>query len=238
MHNDTYADSALIQFFYNYGIQKMDPKLCSGQENHSTPNIAPFIPLSLFLLSSLSRQGWPSFDELNSKDEKDVTLKCWNEALVHLTLTHKSPRLSRNLFLFFEFMMKLLKGAQLKPAIQEFGTKLGIDFEAILAMNQTDIDLVELAFGNACYIHETMPVVLYLAYKYDSDVQGALLANANCGGNATHRGAILGAILGAAFGFSALPPTLVQGLTVKEDLDQDVSKFLSLLGLEEKSTNN
>lgn len=55
-------------------------------------------------------------------------------------------------------------------------------------------------FSSACYIDGAFPSVLYLAAKYAEDcpVQ-ALLANANVGGDTAHRGAVLGAILGARY---------------------------------------
>lgn len=54
-------------------------------------------------------------------------------------------------------------------------------------------------------VHDSLPAVLFLAYKYAEPQQfrAALLANANVGGNTVHRGAILGAILGAAHGNQA-----------------------------------
>jgi hypothetical protein len=54
-------------------------------------------------------------------------------------------------------------------------------------------------------VHDSLPAVLFLAYKYAApdQVRAALLANANVGGNTVHRGAILGGILGAAHGSRA-----------------------------------
>ena len=55
-------------------------------------------------------------------------------------------------------------------------------------------------FGLSCYVHETMPLVLYLAYKHSEPtpqaIKAALLANANIGGNTTHRGFVLGVLPG------------------------------------------
>ena len=47
--------------------------------------------------------------------------------------------------------------------------------------------------------------MLYLAARYSDDLGAALIANANVGGDNCHRGAILGALLGAALGFQAIP---------------------------------
>ena len=68
-------------------------------------------------------------------------------------------------------------------------------------------------FGLSCYVHDSLPAVLYLAYKYaePSQASQALLANTNVGGNTVHRGAILGAILGAV---SLQTPTPTAGLAM------------------------
>ena len=65
-------------------------------------------------------------------------------------------------------------------------------------------------FGLSCYVHDSLPAVLYLAYKYaePSQASQALLANTNVGGNTVHRGAILGAILGAVSLRTPPPPAL------------------------------
>jgi len=52
--------------------------------------------------------------------------------------------------------------------------------------------------ATACYCEQTFTIVLYLAYKYWDDPKKALLVNANLGGHSTARGAVLGAIMGAA----------------------------------------
>jgi ADP-ribosyl-[dinitrogen reductase] hydrolase len=55
--------------------------------------------------------------------------------------------------------------------------------------------------STACYCEQAFAVVLYLAYKYAHDPpQTALLQNVMLGGHSTSRGAVLGAILGAAHG--------------------------------------
>jgi ADP-ribosyl-[dinitrogen reductase] hydrolase len=55
--------------------------------------------------------------------------------------------------------------------------------------------------STACYCEQAFAVVLYLAYKYANDPpHTALLQNVMLGGHSTSRGAVLGAILGAAHG--------------------------------------
>jgi ADP-ribosylglycohydrolase len=53
--------------------------------------------------------------------------------------------------------------------------------------------------ATTCYCEHAFIVALYLAYKYGpNDPRQALIQNANFGGHSTARGAVLGAILGAA----------------------------------------
>jgi len=53
-------------------------------------------------------------------------------------------------------------------------------------------------FSTACYCEQAFPIVLYLCYKYKDDPRKALAQNVMLGGHSTARGAIVGAILGAA----------------------------------------
>ena len=57
-----------------------------------------------------------------------------------------------------------------------------------------------------------MPSVLYLALKYHNEPAQGLIANTNLGGDNVHRGAVLGALLGAANGLEAFPARWVKGL--------------------------
>ena len=60
-------------------------------------------------------------------------------------------------------------------------------------------------FSTACYCEQTIAIVLYLAYKYHDNPRKALLQNVMLGGHSTSRGAVLGAILGAAHGADQVP---------------------------------
>jgi len=59
--------------------------------------------------------------------------------------------------------------------------------------------------STACYVEQALAIVFFLAYKYFEDPRKALLQNVMLGGHSTARGAVLGAILGAAHGADAVP---------------------------------
>jgi ADP-ribosylglycohydrolase len=63
------------------------------------------------------------------------------------------------------------------------------------------LDRPNSRLSTACYCEHAFTLVLYLAYKYGSDdPRKALIQNVSLGGHTTARGAVLGAILGAAHG--------------------------------------
>ena len=52
----------------------------------------------------------------------------------------------------------------------------------------------------ACYLPDSFTASLYLSWKYAGEFSAGILANAHCGGDNCHRGAVVGALLGAANG--------------------------------------
>ena len=67
---------------------------------------------------------------------------------------------------------------------------------------QPDTYIIGQRFSPACYIAESMPASLYLAWKYHDEFDAGIIANAMCGGDNCHRGAAVGSLLGAANGVS------------------------------------
>jgi hypothetical protein len=98
----------------------------------------------------------------------------------------------------------------------------------------TDTQLVADVFGPACYIASSLPVVLYLAYKYSADdyahdaptaFRRALLANTNAGGENCHRGSALVALMGAAVGVDNIDKELLTGLAAYPQLREELELF-------------
>ena len=83
--------------------------------------------------------------------------------------------------------------------------------------------------GTACYCEHTFSTVLFLAYKYgEADPEKALLQNVMLGGHSTARGAVLGAILGAAHGRDGLP--FVQDLCALNSIQDEVDRLMKTVG--------
>ena len=219
-HDDTYADTAHIQFFYRYS-KGMSPRQCAGVENHSTGNIGSTVALPVILAAGLLAGRWGDSGTTLSVDEATYAA-AERAVLEHVALTHQSSRLQVYLRVMCRLFARLLSGVALRTALRIAGADLGIDFDELLATSNdlqrravqrqrgarrslsgvgafVDLPVVVQAFGLACYIHDALPTTLYLAFKYHEPAQAAtgLLANANIGGNTADRGAILGALFGA-----------------------------------------
>jgi hypothetical protein len=87
-------------------------------------------------------------------------------------------------------------------------------------------------YSTACYIEHSLPSLLFLAYKYADTPAAGLLANTNAGGENCHRGAALGALLGAAHGMAAWPDALTGGLAAAGEIRAEAD---ALAGLVEKA---
>ena len=77
---------------------------------------------------------------------------------------------------------------------------VGIDLKRLASQVRSDNEVAGGRYSTACYINDSWPVILYLAYAYADDLKAALLPNTNLGGDNVHRGAVLGLILGLGTG--------------------------------------
>src|SRR5271166_710340 len=74
--------------------------------------------------------------------------------------------------------------------------------------------------------HRDTYVEEYLAWKYADDFEAGVIANANVGGDNCHRGAVLGAMLGAAAGTDRMASRFFKRLHAATVLRQLVDKLL------------
>ena len=72
-----------------------------------------------------------------------------------------------------------------------------------------DRAVVGSVLSPACYIEEAFPAALFLAWRHAGDFAAGTRANALCGGDNCHRGAVVGSLLAAR---SSIPHPLLAGL--------------------------
>ena len=78
-----------------------------------------------------------------------------------------------------------------------------------------DLDAIHL-LGKGWVAEETLAIAIYCALKYPEDLEKALIAAVNHGGDSDSTGAITGTILGAALGESAIPDKFLEKLELRE----------------------
>ena len=99
------------------------------------------------------------------------------------------------------------------------------DLGALVADSSVE-DVVLKKFGTACYPEHGLPLILFLAAKQEFEVEAALLANANAGGDNVHRGAVLGLLVGAAS--ETFPQHLRDGLQDSESIGNEIDAFVDV----------
>jgi len=75
-------------------------------------------------------------------------------------------------------------------------------------------------------IEECFKSLIYFAYKYYEDPEIALIINANSCGDNVSRGALLGALMGAAYGYSSLPQWSKEGLIDRDEITKELTTFI------------
>jgi ADP-ribosylglycohydrolase len=121
----------------------------------------------------------------------------------HVGLTHAHANVLRAADTLARLLFRIHEGVALREAIRrEAGDWISTSKAGSWA-GQPDTHVIGQRFSPACYIAEAMPAALYLAWKYHDAFDAGILANAMAGGDNCHRGAVTGALLGAANGVPA-----------------------------------
>ena len=216
-HRDTYLEEYHRHFFTNLGAGRK-PINCGVRDVHIGGLVA--VPA---LVAALG----PQHPELR----RIVRL--------HVSLTHKDDEVLAAADAFTRMLVRLLREdlppADLRDVILEEGSdwisaaKLrGWEArrEAAAGSSCPDRAVVGGTLSPACYIPDAFPAALYLAWRhaaparreYADDLTAAVIANARCGGDNCHRGAVVGGLVAAARPPEKFPRRLLDGLRVRDTL--------------------
>ncbi len=182
-HPDTYAESYHRGFFSNLEAGK--PSHLCGAVTHDTASIGGLVTIAPIVFS----------ERLLGRQLEEVQELCAG----HLSLTHPDQHLGKvcrdYVALLDELMFRQEEdAATIISAWSKRST--GLQLSEIMGKIHSDNDVVGNLFSSACYISDSWPSVLYLAYKYASSMKAGLISNTNLGGDNVHRGSILGVLLG------------------------------------------
>lgn len=184
-HPDTYAESFHRGFFANFA-KGIAPDKC-GAKTHDTASVGGLVMIAPIAIAEL----------LHDRSLNRVQNLC----RAHLFLTHPDEYLGTICDAYVELIAALLfrSSEEARALIAAIAKQsAGIDVAQLAQQYAGDNHVVGGKFSRACYIQDSWPGLLYLAWKYCDDPRQALIANANLGGDNCHRGAVLGVILGLA----------------------------------------
>ena len=192
-HKDTYIEECHRHFFTNYAMG-LPAHQCGVTEKH-IGGLVGIIPIAIFYGH-------------NPNEARKL-------ALAHLALTHPGPKMAGAASLIVNLLLQVLDGAPLKEAIlAEIQTQrnplMGHPF--VKWLKDLDDQVVGPRLSTACYVEDSVPVVIYLALKYHENPEEALIVNTNLGGDNASRGSVLGALLGMANGIEQFPERWIKGL--------------------------
>jgi ADP-ribosylglycohydrolase len=183
-HPDTYAESYHRGFFANFQ-SGLPPEKCA-MTTHDTPSVGGLVTVAPLVFSQ----------RLKGVDVPEIQALCRK----HVALTHPDESLMKVCDRYVALLCGFMEGPDetgVQSLLAEAGKGVaGLDVAALVKRNLPDLQVVGRLYSSACYISDSWPVVLYLAYKYHRDPWLALRVNTNLGGDNVHRGMVLGALLG------------------------------------------
>ncbi len=190
-HHDTYIEECHRNFFTNYARGKK-PEDCGREDIH---------------IGGLSHvpvlASWYA-------DDKEALL---NVVSAHVRLTHRGELVESAARDFACMLFAVINGAGVRESIELFGNGWCGRRKFESWASKTDEEVVGSILSPACYLGDAFPASLYIAWKYADDLEGALVANANLGGDNCHRGVVVGALIGASG--TAVPERWLTKLRVK-----------------------
>lgn len=242
-HNDTYAESFHRLFFKDWASQ--DKKLLTAEElleftenRYKEKSKGPGDSQLVVIGAMAPALPWIIRNAHRSEDE------CAREAIDFVKCTHPVPAIVPFVDLYARLLHGVINGRDLKQeALRALShSELGgpQKREMVLALvekaqsypkgSEERLQAYQRAtqtLGSACYVEGAMSSMLFLAYEFADDFEGGVLNNANCGGENCHRGAALGALLGASAMNKGMgiPQTLQDGLQARQKVTDLLQKM-------------
>ena len=178
-HRDTYVEECHRNFFTNLAKGKK-LRQCAGADIH-IGGLAPVAALTAALVST----------ETTSPEEVTKLVQ------EHVALTHLGREVKEAAGALVGMLFRLAKEEPLEEALRSEANGL-IGLRQLKTWESLpDRQVIGSILSPACYLPESMVASLYLVWKYRGQFALGLQANAEAGGDNCHRGAVVGALLGA-----------------------------------------
>jgi ADP-ribosylglycohydrolase len=191
-HYDTYLEECHRNFFTKYARGKK-PEDCGGEDIH-IGGLAHVPVLA----------AWYANDE-------PAALAAVRE---QVRVTHRGVMVETAARDLTKMLVAILNGAAVRESIEKFGNGWVGRKKLEAWAARPDEEVIGAVLSPACYLEDSFPASLFLAWKYADSLESALVANANLGGDNCHRGIVVGALVGA--GGVPVPERWERGLLCRE----------------------
>jgi ADP-ribosylglycohydrolase len=186
-HRDTYVEEYHRHFFTNLAHGRK-PINCGVRDEH----IGGLVPVAALVAALGDRHP----------DLREIVRQ-------HVNLTHKDRDVLAAADALVRILVRVCRGGPLREAILEEATDWISAAKLADWAGLPDRTVVGTRLSTACYIPDAFPAALVLAWRHHDNFTAGVLANALCGGDNCHRGAVVGALLGAA---NPIPRPFLEGL--------------------------
>jgi ADP-ribosylglycohydrolase len=191
-HRDTYVEECHRNFFTKYARGKK-PEDCGGEDIH----IGGLAHVPVVAV-------WYANDE-------PAALAAVRE---QVRVTHRGELVETAARDLTKMLVAILNGAPVRESIEKFGNGWVGRKKLEAWAARPDEEVIGAVLSPACYLEDSFPASLFLAWKYADSLESALVANANLGGDNCHRGIVVGALVGA--GGAPVPERWERGLLCRE----------------------
>ncbi|MBU6183397.1 MAG: ADP-ribosylglycohydrolase family protein [Verrucomicrobia bacterium] len=193
-HRDTYIEECHRNFFTNFARGKK-PEDCGATDIH----IGGLAHVPILA-------AWFA-------DNESAALEAIH---AHIRTTHRGPEVETAARDLAKMLIATLNGAPLRESIEKFANGRVGPRKLRDWSKRPDHEIVGGVFSPACYLEDSFPASLFLAWKYADDPKSALIANTNLGGDNCHRGIVVGALTGATG--IPFPQEWTSGLVCRDQL--------------------
>ena len=152
-------------------------------------------------------------------------------ARAQTSMTHTDPLTVDSGEFFARVAQQVLEGASPADAIPSVAGEhfAGTAFSSWVdaGMKSAALDSVSAikGFGQSCHTPEAFPGIIHLIAKYENDLKEALVQAVMAGGDSAARAMIVGMVLGAHLGMSAIPNAWIDGLVYGDEIQQCIEQI-------------
>ena len=190
-HSDTYVEEYHRAFFDRLA-SGVDPTECGIDDIHiGGLATVPALLAGLSLVEPADAERWSYL------------------ARQHVSLTHQNRHTLDAASALVRILVALADGSSLEETLEN---SAGSWFSLSKFKEWSEFEdriVVGRVLSTACYLPASFTASLYLVWKYDRNFEVGVLANALCGGDNCHRGAVVGSILGI---LNPISRSLIKGL--------------------------